>query len=69
MLLQLDPPIPLTTPRGKGYAHILLDYGQEFDLMWTVFIDATGECWTFANPEVRLQQPNPTMGRPRRDDA
>ena len=32
--------------------------------MWVVFIDATGECWTFQNPEIRLQGPNPSMGRP-----
>ncbi len=62
-MLQLNPPIPLETPRGRGFAHLVLDYGQEFDLLWTVFIDATGESWTFRNPEVRLQ-PNATMGRP-----
>ena len=63
MIVQCNPPIPLSTPKGNGYAHFILEYGQEFHLLWVVFLDETGECWTFANPEIRLQQPNPTMGR------
>ena len=55
MIIQLDPPIPLETPRGKGYAHLLIDYSQEHNLIWVVFIDETGECWNFENKEVRLQ--------------
>ena len=51
MLLQLNPPIPLVTPKGKGFAHLVVDYGQEHDLIWTVFIDETGECWSFRNQE------------------
>jgi hypothetical protein len=62
MILRLDPPLPLDTPRGKGWAHLVLDYGQEHDLLWTVFLDATGECWTFNNKEIRMQK-NVTMGR------
>jgi len=34
----------------------------EHNLMWTAFIDATGECWTFQNHEIRAQK-NITMGR------
>ena len=60
-MLQLSPTIPLDTPRGPGRAHVLIDYGEEQHLIWVVFLDATGECWAFKNPEVRLQ-PNPTMG-------
>lgn len=55
MILQLDPPIPLETPKGKGWAHFLIDYSQEHHLHWVVFIDETGECWTVPNPEVRIQ--------------
>ncbi len=61
-MLQLNPPLPLDTPKGKGYAHFLIDYSQEHDLLWVVFIDATGECWTFNNSQIRLQL-NFTMGR------
>ena len=62
MILQLDPTIPLNTPKGKGFAHFVIDMGQEHHLFWVVFIDLSGECWTFANPEVRIQA-NATMGR------
>jgi len=62
MMLRLDPPIPLDTPRGKGFAHVLIDYSQEHDLMWVIFLDESGECWTFLNKEVRLQK-NLSFGR------
>ena len=61
-ILQLNPPIPLTTPKGAGYAWLVIDYGQEHNLMWTVAIDATGEIWTFSNKEVRAQK-NITLER------
>ena len=63
MMLQLSPPIPVETPRGKGLAHLVIDYGVEYHILWVVFIDETRECWTFQNPEIRIQA-NPTMGRP-----
>ena len=62
-ILQLNPPIPLITPKGKGFAHLAIDYSQEHDLQWAVFQDDTGECWTWRNSDVRLQA-NVTMGRP-----
>jgi len=52
-ILQLNPPIPLTTPKGEGLAHLLIDYGAEFDLLWVCFQGDTGECWTWANPDIR----------------
>ncbi len=63
MLLQLDPPLPMLTPKGPGVAHILIDYGPEFDLHWTIFLDANGECWTYANRDVRAAK-NISLGRP-----
>ncbi|MFT3792968.1 MAG: hypothetical protein QM741_18290 [Rudaea sp.] len=63
-LLQLNPPIPLLTPKGEGLAHVLIDYGPESDLHWTVFITATGEIWTYSNREVRAAK-NITLGRTR----
>ena len=63
MLLQLNTPIPVITPKGKGLAHVLIDYGPEHDLLWVVFQDENGECWTFNNKEVRGQV-NVTMSRP-----
>lgn len=61
-MLQLNPPLPMLTPKGEGFAHILIDYGPESDLYWTVLITATGEIWTFANREVRASK-NITLGR------
>ncbi len=62
MLTQLSPPLPLETPKGTGLAHAVIDYGPEYDLLWVVFDDATGECWTWRNPEIRGVK-NITMGR------
>lgn len=27
MIKQLNPPLPLTTPQGKAWAHFVIDYG------------------------------------------
>ncbi|WP_270937805.1 hypothetical protein [Falsiroseomonas oryzae] len=62
MMLQLDPPLPMTTPRGAGLAHFVIDYGPETHLMWVVFLDADGTCRAVPNPEVRMA-PNWSMGR------
>jgi hypothetical protein len=63
MIIQLNSPIPLKTPKGEGLAWFLIDYGVEHDLMWVVAIKKTGEIWIFSNPEVRATK-NITMGRP-----
>lgn len=62
MILQLNPPIFLNTPKGSALAHFIIDYGIENDLYWTCFLDTNGECWTFSNREVRAQK-NITIGR------
>ena len=62
VMLQLNPPLPMQTPKGSGLAWVLLDYGAEHDLMWVVVIDETREIWTFRNPEIRACK-NITMGR------
>ncbi|MEO7050071.1 MAG: hypothetical protein ABI128_00245 [Rhodanobacter sp.] len=61
-MMQLNPPIPLNTPKGEGFAHLVLDYGPESDLYWTVLITETGEIWTYANKYVRASK-NITLGR------
>lgn len=50
------------TPKGPGLAHLVIDYGPEHDLIWVVFLDSNGECWSYPNPQVRAQK-NVTMGR------
>lgn len=61
-ILQLDPPIPVVCPEGKGLAWLVIDYGAEHHLMWTIAIDDTGEIWTFDNTRIRASK-NITMGR------
>lgn len=67
MLTQLNPPLPMVTPKGPGVAHFVIDYGLETHLMWVVFMDADGACWTVPNPEVRMSF-NWTMGRRKPDE-
>jgi len=61
-MIQLNPPIPMNTPKGEGFAHLMLDYGPESDLYWVVLITETGEIWTYANRYVRASK-NITLGR------
>ena len=55
MNTQLNPPLPLETPKGLGLAHFVIDYGPESHLLWVVFLDEGGACWTVPNPEIRIQ--------------
>jgi hypothetical protein len=59
---QLDPYLPLQTPKGSGYAVAVLDYSQEHHILWLVVDDATGEIWAWPNPQVRAQR-NISLGR------
>ena len=61
-MIQLNPPIPLSTPKGNGWAFFLIDRSQEHDLEWVTFLDETGECWTFNNSQIKIQK-NHTMKR------
>ncbi|MBV9954032.1 MAG: hypothetical protein JOZ70_02165 [Pseudolabrys sp.] len=57
----------MSTPKGDGLAHFVVDYGPEADLIWVVFLEKDGACWSVRNPEVRMKW-NWTMGR-RPDDT
>ncbi len=56
MMIQLNPPIPLDTPKGPADAHVLIDYGSEANLLWVCFVRATGECWTWPAKHVLLEK-------------
>ena len=62
MIIQLDPPLPLITPKGSALAHFLIDYGIENDLYWVCAQQDTGECWTWSNRDIRFEK-NVTIGR------
>jgi hypothetical protein len=61
VIIELRSPLPLDTPKGKGFCHFLIDYGQEHNLLFVCFISETGECWTFQAKDIRLEK-NITMG-------
>ncbi|MBL8699816.1 MAG: hypothetical protein JNK67_15670 [Alphaproteobacteria bacterium] len=52
----------MESPKGSGFAHFVIDYGPESDLLWIVFLDADGTCWAVPNPEIRLRS-NWSLGR------
>jgi hypothetical protein len=62
-ILQLNPTIPMITPRGNGYALFLINESDEHHIQWVVAQD-DGTIWTWMNPDVRMQQ-NITMHRPK----
>ena len=62
MILQLKPVLEVDTPRGRGHAEFLIDYGPEADLLWVVVIRDTGEIWTLRNADIRATA-NVSIGR------
>jgi hypothetical protein len=62
MIIQLNPTIPVETPRGKGTAIGWIDYSSEDDLFWIVFQTDTCEPWIYPNKDIRAQT-NLTIGR------
>jgi hypothetical protein len=62
VLLQLNPPLYLTTPKGTALAHFIVDYGPEADIIWGCFQEDTGQIWWWSNPKVRAIK-NITMDR------
>lgn len=56
MIVQLNPPLQIVTPKGKAIAHFLIDYGLEHDLLWVAFQTDTGESWTWSNKDIRADE-------------
>jgi hypothetical protein len=54
MILQLNPPLPVCTPRGKAMAQFVIDYGPEYDLIWVCF-EQDRTCWSWKNSEIRSE--------------
>lgn len=67
MIHELRHPIPMECPKGPGLAYLVIDYGIDHSLVWVIAIDATGECWSYPNEQIRFVK-NATMGR-RTDDG
>lgn len=62
MMLQLNPPIYLETPKGPARAVVMIDMSEDHDLLWVCFLKVDGTCWTFRNQVVR-QITNETFDR------
>jgi hypothetical protein len=62
VILQLSPVLEVDTPKGRGHAEFLLDYGPEADLLWVVVMRDTGEIWTLRNADLRATA-NVSIGR------
>jgi hypothetical protein len=61
MILQLNPTIPLDTPKGPADAFFLYDYSEQHKTMFGCFVRATGEFWIVPRDQVKLQK-NITAG-------
>lgn len=63
MILELTNLLWLDTPKGRGRALFVIDYGPESDLYWVVALDS-GQIWTVENSKVGMVE-NWTLGRTR----
>jgi hypothetical protein len=63
-MIQLNPPLPVACRQSgrKGMAHVLIDYGVEFNLLFVVAWDDTREIWCVDNTRLLIQE-NITFGR------
>jgi hypothetical protein len=70
-LLQLNPPIPVVTPKGDGMAVVVIDYGPALNSIWIVILDdshkfihvdsaellgAGNEMWDMKHPEPMVER-------------
>jgi hypothetical protein len=56
MMLQLNPPLPMDTPKGIADAHFVIDYGSEGHILFVTFVRCSGECWTWQARECQLEK-------------
>lgn len=65
-ILQLNPPISVFTPKGEGFARLIIDYGPDINTIWIVDLFSTREClhvdsheiYFGENPMWNLKTPN-----------
>lgn len=70
MILQLDPPIWVTTPLGEGHALLVIDYGPSINTVWCVHHFEDGRLVHIDSSEVRIMGNEmygiPHPGKPKR---
>ena len=55
-MLQLNPPIPVKTPLGDGWALIVIDYGPNFNTVWTVSLKENGQIKHFESNDIKVEK-------------
>lgn len=54
MIIQLNPPIWVSTPIGEGHALLVIDYGPSINTVWVVHQFDTGAVVHIDSSEVRV---------------
>lgn len=54
MMLQLNPPLWVTTPLGEGFAIMVIDYGPYLNSIWVVHLFADGQLAHIESNEIRV---------------
>jgi hypothetical protein len=54
MMIQLNPPIHVTTPLGEGDALLIIDYGCNLNTVWVIHLFAEGKVSHFDSSDVRI---------------
>jgi len=61
IVLELQQPVYVITPRGEGYIWLVTEYGVEMEKIFTIILNS-GEIWEYRNNQIRVSN-NVTMGR------
>ena len=64
MIIQLQDPIVLETPKGKAWAVALIDDGPYWDSRWIAFLPNQHEYCTFEAHEVQPEKNSSTVTLP-----
>lgn len=54
MILQLNPPIWVTTPLGEGDTLLIIDYGVNVNSVWVVHLFDDGRVLHFDSSDIRV---------------
>lgn len=54
MFTQLNPSLPVVTPKGSGWAFAVIDRSQEHQIEFVVAQDEGGEVWVWTQTDIRM---------------
>jgi len=61
MIIQLNPPIEVKTPLGKGWALLVIDYSININSIWVVSLNSNGQIKHFESNDIFVVE-NPMLG-------